>query len=306
MRVFKELYDLTGNDRQIYNFTLGYMNKNKKGRHILRNLYKIILLCIVLLLVIPTNAALASSYPDVPKTSPYYGEVEFLVTKGVVDKSTRYGLNDLVTREDVAVMVARAIGLSGTQTTTKFSDVPTSHRSSGYIQAAVEAGVINGYTDGTFRPNEKVTRGQMAAFIARGFQLKEEAQVTFKDVGKQSAAYVPIRQIAYKKITLGYGDGTFMPNANLSRAHISVFIARAMGYQKPVQQTPAPKPTPAPAPKPTPKPDVQSGLYVVPGAPTTFKNCTEMRKYYPYGVKKGHPAYAPKHDRDRDNWACER
>ncbi len=40
-------------------------------------------------------------------------------------------------------------------------------------------------------------------------------------------------------------------------------------------------------------------------APTSFKNCTELRKYYPGGVGKGHPAYASKHDRDKDGWACE-
>ncbi len=39
---------------------------------------------------------------------------------------------------------------------------------------------------------------------------------------------------------------------------------------------------------------------------TGFKNCTEMRKTYPNGVKKGHKAYASKLDRDKDNWACEK
>ncbi|MCM3788193.1 thermonuclease family protein [Domibacillus indicus] len=67
----------------------------------------------------------------------------------------------------------------------------------------------------------------------------------------------------------------------------------------PAPVKPAPKPTPAPAPKPVPKP-----------APApkkeTFKNCTELRKKYPNGVKKGHPAYDTKHDRDKDGWACER
>lgn len=36
-----------------------------------------------------------------------------------------------------------------------------------------------------------------------------------------------------------------------------------------------------------------------------FQNCTELRKVYPSGVPSDHPAYAPKHDRDKDNWACE-
>ncbi|MEH7118252.1 thermonuclease family protein [Neobacillus vireti] len=37
----------------------------------------------------------------------------------------------------------------------------------------------------------------------------------------------------------------------------------------------------------------------------SFKNCTEMRKVYPNGVPSTHPAYEPRHDRDKDNWACE-
>lgn len=61
-------------------------------------------------------------------------------------------------------------------------------------------------------------------------------------------------------------------------------------------------------PTPEPKPstgDVNSGTYVVPGAPTSFANCTAMRVVYPSGVKSSHPAYASKHDRDKDGWACE-
>lgn len=52
-------------------------------------------------------------------------------------------------------------------------------------------------------------------------------------------------------------------------------------------------------------PEVESGLEVVKGAPSGFKNCTALKEYYPNGVMKGHPAYASKHDRDKDGWACE-
>ncbi len=65
--------------------------------------------------------------------------------------------------------------------------------------------------------------------------------------------------------------------------------------------------TPPPTPKPEePAGDINSGTYVIPGAPTTFKNCDEMRKYYPNGVISSHPAYAPARDGDKDGWACER
>ena len=51
--------------------------------------------------------------------------------------------------------------------------------------------------------------------------------------------------------------------------------------------------------------DVNSGSYVVPGASTSFENCTEMREVYPNGVLSSHPSYEAKHDRDKDGWACE-
>lgn len=49
-----------------------------------------------------------------------------------------------------------------------------------------------------------------------------------------------------------------------------------------------------------------NGEALDPNAPTSFKNCTELRKFYPDGVPSDHPAYASKHDRDNDGWACER
>ncbi|QGM32487.1 hypothetical protein GI482_00340 [Bacillus sp. N3536] len=62
-------------------------------------------------------------------------------------------------------------------------------------------------------------------------------------------------------------------------------------------------PVPVVAKPSTPK--VEEGLEVVKGAPSSFKNCTALKQYYPNGVMKGHPAYASKHDRDKDGWACE-
>ncbi|MER2107581.1 MAG: excalibur calcium-binding domain-containing protein [Solibacillus sp.] len=61
---------------------------------------------------------------------------------------------------------------------------------------------------------------------------------------------------------------------------------------------------------PTPKPvekngDINSRTYLIPGAPTTFKNCVAMRKYYPNSVTKAHPAYTDARNGDKDGWAFE-
>ena len=122
-----------------------------------------------------------AAYKDVPTTHQNYSDVMFLLERGIINDSNVYGVSDTVTREEVAVMVAKALELNGTKRVTDFKDIPVSHKNSGYIQSAVEAGIIKGYGDGTFKPNNKVTRGQMAAFLGRAFDLPASS-TTFKDV----------------------------------------------------------------------------------------------------------------------------
>lgn len=178
----------------------------------------------------PTSAE--QVFTDVSPKHSNYQDIAFLLDKGIISADKKiYGVKDIVTREEVAVMVAKAVGLDGTQRATKFKDVPKSHKNSGYIQSAVEAGIINGYTDGTFKPTTKVTRGHMAAFIARAFDLPNGTK-TFKDVKKGHTAYEAVSQLAAANITTGYEDGTFKPANNLTRAHISAFLARAVKYQE--------------------------------------------------------------------------
>ena len=188
---------------------------------------------LVLSMTLPaTNTQAAQVFTDVPPKHSNYNDIAFLLDKGIISANKKtYGVKDIVTREEVAVMVAKAVGLDGTQRATKFKDVPKSYANSGYIQSAVEAGIINGYEDGTFKPTTKVTRGHMAAFIARAFDLPTGTK-TFKDVKKGHTAYDAVSQLAAANITTGYEDGTFKPANNLTRAHISAFLARAVKYQE--------------------------------------------------------------------------
>lgn len=70
--------------------------------------------------------------------------------------------------------------------------------------------------------------------------------------------------------------------------------------------TPAVKPVVKPTPKPSPKPVTKPAAKPKPApVQSYYKNCAALRKDYPYGVERGHPAYAKKHDRDGDGHACE-
>lgn len=181
-------------------------------------------------MALPYQVDAKQTFSDVPVTHSNYGDITYLLEKGVIEESSEYGVNDIVTREEVAVMVAKAVGLDGTTPTdTKFSDVKKSNKNSGYIQAAVNAGIVNGYGDNTFKPTQQVTRGHMVAFIARAFELPN-GNKTFKDVPTNHTAYEAVKKLAAANITTGYGDGTFKPENSLTRAHISAFLARAMKF----------------------------------------------------------------------------
>lgn len=198
----------------------------------MKKIFSVLIALLLVLTFLPKQEVTAASFSDVPTIHAYYQEIMFLLDKGVIDSSAKYGVNDIVTREEVAVMVSKAVGLDGKQTSTKIKDVPSTISSSGYINSAVNASIIKGYLDGTFKPNALVTRGHMATFISRGFKLTTEANVKFKDVPLGSTSYEHVRKLAFKNITTGYLDGTFKPNENLSRAQISAFLARAMGFIK--------------------------------------------------------------------------
>lgn len=176
---------------------------------------------------------LAPAYSDVKNTQPFADSIGFLAhnkqIKGFLDGTFRpyTALN----RGEAAVLIGRALGYSGTPAQTKFSDVSPSSFTSGYINAAVEAKVITGFTDGTFRPEVNVTRAEMAIMLSKAYKLKDPANKTFTDVSPSIAAYQAIMNLAHANITSGYNDGTFKPYEKITRSDFSVFLSRAQNDQ---------------------------------------------------------------------------
>lgn len=90
-------------------------------------------------------------------------------------------------------------------------------------------GIISGFADGTFRPNGKVTRAQLAAMLvrAKGIQVSPEAKPEFRDVPSGHWAYKEIAAAKAEGIISGYPDGTFAPGQPVTREQIAAMIARA-------------------------------------------------------------------------------
>ena len=95
------------------------------------------------------------------------------------------------------------------------------------IEKVAAAGIASGYPDGGFHPNESVSRGQMATFIAKGYNLAP-ASSPFSDTAGDT--HEPgIGAVANAGIARGQADGTYGPSVPITRGQMAVFLARAEG-----------------------------------------------------------------------------
>ncbi|MED1882652.1 chitobiase/beta-hexosaminidase C-terminal domain-containing protein, partial [Brevibacillus borstelensis] len=114
----------------------------------------------------------------------------------------------------------------------EFSDI-AGHWAKNYILRAVEKGFVSGYPDGTFKPNNPVTRAEFTVMLAGALKLKSEGTaLTFADneqIGEW--AKQAVAQAVEARIIDGYDDGSFRPNNRITRAEMAAMIARSLTLQ---------------------------------------------------------------------------
>lgn len=137
----------------------------------MKNLKKLIALIAVLALTLST-VALGATYTDVAEDSAYSVAVESLSKLGIVEgyEDGTYGPEQAVTRAEMATLIARIQGYGETaaaNTATVFTDVPADYWASGYIALASNMGIVNGYGDGNFGPDDSVLFEQAVTMIMR-------------------------------------------------------------------------------------------------------------------------------------------
>jgi hypothetical protein len=172
------------------------------------------------------------SFSDVLPTDYFYEPVRTLYCRGVIsgysDSTFRPYSN--TTRGQLSKIVVLAFGLPlYTPPQPTFSDVPPTHTFYQYVETAAHEGLVSGYADGTFRPQNDVTRGQLSKIVveAAGWPLLNPPTPTFTDVPPEQTFYTYIETAYDHGIISGYADGTFRPGNNATRGQIAkiVYIA---------------------------------------------------------------------------------
>jgi hypothetical protein len=149
------------------NVIQGYADNTYRPETTLKRIDAVLLLARSLKL--DTTQVKDVNFIDVPKTYRFYNEVAAVVNAGIIkgkDGGTRFDPNAPITRAEMAVILQRGFKLSG-ETEVPFTDVPQSSFAYNAIVALVANDVTKGYADGTFKPNDTVTRMSYALFLYR-------------------------------------------------------------------------------------------------------------------------------------------
>lgn len=141
-----------------------------------------------------------------------------------------------ITRAELAVILVKSLGLQpAEQISSEFkdaADIPGWAK--GYIETAAQNGIILGYQDKTFRPNNVCIRQEMLAMIMRAFKLGEsDSEIKFTD---KNAIHNYARKFVAKalelNIIIGFPDNTFRPMRNITRSEAATLVEKSLSLIK--------------------------------------------------------------------------
>lgn len=157
-------------------------------------------------------------------------DINYMASKGYISgyEDGSFRPNNLITKAEFVSMVLRVKGIKEEPgdgfIDTKFTFAKNS------IATAKKYGIVNGYPDGTFRPNKHITREEIAAIVASTFGIKPYNETKFTDISG-SYAKDEIAALENLNIISGYGN-MFKPLKNSTRAEAIAILHRMIEHQK--------------------------------------------------------------------------
>ena len=172
---------------------------------------------------IPIIPATPTPSPSAPPTLNDEDHYAYIV--GYPDGSVQP--NGTITRAEVATIFFRLLTDESREAywskTNDFSDVSLQDWYNNAISTMVSAGIVNGYEDGTFKPNAEITRAEFAAIAARFDSSEYSGEDQFSDIsGHWASEY--INRAAERGWISGYEDGTFKPDQSITRAEAMTLV----------------------------------------------------------------------------------
>jgi cell wall-associated NlpC family hydrolase len=141
-------------------------------------------------------------------------------------KDGSFGADRPVTRGEVATMLYRQVSPSYAKNGQQyFHDVPQGKFYAESVTWMAQAGITAGYSGRVFRPNDPVSRGELAAFIHRLAGSPYASSTSrFKDMKNGQTFATPVNWMSTNKLIAGYRDGTFRPGQNVTRGEVAIML----------------------------------------------------------------------------------
>lgn len=153
-----------------------------------------------------------------------------LANRGIVNgkTSTEFAPMAQITRAEVAKMIVKALNISTNKVVNpKYKDVKTTDWYYPYIAVLSNMNILNGYDGKIAKPNNPITRGEMAKLLVVAFELKASSTSNpFTDVPKNHFSYQFISALYDNKITNGVSATKFGYKDNIRRGDVAIFITK--------------------------------------------------------------------------------
>ena len=175
----------------------------------------------------------AQRFKDVHPTDQFYTEIEWLASTGITTgwPDNTYRPQNNIERGAMAAFFYRMAGSPRVMMPYRspFKDVDASYPFYKEIVWMYQQGITTGYPDGTFRPNDSVSREAMAAFFyrqARDYRFYAPRHTSFVDVNGDNLVYTEISWLADRGISRGWDDRTYRPGQAITRDAMAAFLYR--------------------------------------------------------------------------------
>ncbi|CAH1213921.1 hypothetical protein PAECIP111892_03931 [Paenibacillus auburnensis] len=164
--------------------------------------------------------------------------IDLLASKLIITgtSATAFSPSQQVTRAEFAALITRSLGLAKASSGTTFSDVSAGAWYADAVQTAAAAGLITGYTDGSFKPSSPITRQEMAAILSKAMKFTGKtlngdlsALKKFSDAAALPAwSQTAVAEIAAEGIIQGQPDGSFAPQKSATRAEAATMLEKTL------------------------------------------------------------------------------
>ena len=183
----------------------------------------------------PDEPSVKLPFIDVNANDWFYGDVEYVYTKGIMSGTgaTIFDPNSQLTRGMIVTILYRMEKEPAVSSASKFTDVDIAQWYGKAVVWAADNGIVTGYSDTAFGPNDPVTREQLAAILYRYAVYRGMTAVTiednlggFADADQISPYAIPAMNWAVGKGLINGSGSTLAPKAQATRAQVAAIIHR--------------------------------------------------------------------------------